>query len=159
MIFYGSLGTAAYSDAVVRSFAGWTWRTGNAQWLQSHGLCRQFNYQDASAVTLSRYHVRLWQMPGLDLRNRFDSSHTRRHTTRISSSVADAAFLATMRSTRMARRAAVVDQGRTRLGTIIGRTFPLGDIQNWQNTQTFRQCDGGLASSNGLVLWYRLGSG
>ena len=157
MIFYGSLGTAAYSDATVRSFAGWTWRTGNDQWLQSHGLCNQFNFQDASAITLTRYHVRLWQMPGLDLKDRYVTYATPHHEDFVIGG--GCGIPGNHAIDANGSQGSGFDQGRTQLGTIIGRTYPLGDIQNWQNTQTFRQCDGDLASSNGLVLWYRLGSG
>lgn len=150
MIFYGIEATAAKADTVVRELAGWTWRTGENQWLPSHVACNHFNFQDASAHTTSRYHVRLWQMPGLDVNYRYVTYATPHHEDY------GCGIPGSYSIDPDSPEGSGFDKGRTELGTIIGGTYPLEDVQNWQNTQSFWQCDGSLASSNGVVLWYKL---
>lgn len=157
MIFYGSRATAALTNFTVQISAGWTSGTGSDQWLQSHGDCYHFHYQTASGL-LTRYHIRMWQMPGLDLKNRYITYGAVHHEDFV---VGNGCGIPGSHAVDAdGPQGSGFDQGRQRLGQYLGDAgFVLGEIDWWQNIQSFRQCDGDNARSDGFVFWYRLGSG
>lgn len=61
-----------------------------------------------------------------------------------------------MQSTKTGQWVSGFDQGRRRVtDALTSHGYVVGDVQNWGNTQTFKQCDGGYAGSNGLVNWIK----
>jgi hypothetical protein len=152
MIFYGFPATSHNVDTEVQRQAGWIYHTGGDQWLQSHGLCNHFDVQDASQITLTRFHTRLWQMPGLDLKNRFITYATPHHEDFVI--LGGCGFPGNHAVDANGSLGSGFDQGRNRLtGDFVAAGYSIGDVQFWGNTQTFRQCDGDDASSNGKVNW------
>jgi hypothetical protein len=152
MIFYGFPATSRNVDTEVQRQAGWIHHTGGDQWLQSHGLCNHFDVQDADQITLNRFHTRLWQMPGLDLKNRFITYATPHHEDFVV--LGGCGFPGNHAVDENGSLGSGFDQGRNRLtGEFVAAGYSIGDVQFWGNTQTFRQCDGGDASSDGKVNW------
>jgi hypothetical protein len=152
MIFYGFPATSRNVDSMIQRHAGWTYHTGSDQWLQSHGFCNHFDVQDADHITLTRFHTRLWQMPGLDLKSRFITYATPHHEDFVT--VGGCGFPGNHAVDANGSQGSGFDQGRNRLTReLTAAGYSVGDVQFWGNTQTFRQCDGDDASSNGTVNW------
>lgn len=155
MVVYGKRATWRRTDSAIVDATGWTWQTGGDQWLKSHHRCYHFDSQRAEHVTLSRFHVRLWHMPGRDRKGRRDVYLTPHHEDFVVGN--GCGFPGNHAVDQNGPQGSGFDQGRLRLSeALVDAGYVFTDVQYWGNTRTFKQCDGGRAGSNGSVYWIKL---
>lgn len=152
VVFHG-WGTWGRAESQVEAHAGWVSISGSTQWFVDHGACSPQHTQRASGEG-SRFHVRArgqhWD-PGLGWAALAAAHHEDLVLFPLpcghavdSNGPGGSGF----------------DQGRDRLERLLGAAgHPISRVW-WGNTQSFRQCDGDHASSDGwtlLVALHRVG--
>jgi hypothetical protein len=148
VVFHG-WGTWGRAADQVESHTGWAWTSGSSQSFVDHGVCRPFHAQRASSFG-SRFHVRLrGQHP--DVLLRWTAAAAAHHEDLVllplpcghavdSNGPGGSGF----------------DQGRDELRDRMALAGHASYRVWWGNTQSFKQCDGDFAGSDGWVLFVEL---
>jgi hypothetical protein len=148
VVFHG-WGTWGRAESQVEAHTGWTSRSGSTQWFAEHGTCSAPHAQRASGEG-SRYHVRIrgehWDadlgwaaLAGVHHEDfvlfPFPCGHA------VDSNGATGSGF---------------DQGRDELERRFREAGHATSLVWWGNTQSFRQCDGDYAASDGWTLFVPL---
>jgi hypothetical protein len=146
LVFDGSAGTPTNTLQEIQGHSGWSNTSGSAQALYVNGapgyyVCRRMNGQRASAgSTSSRYHVRVYGIPGASGRLVAGSAHHE-----------DFVWYCGHAVDKNGSNGSGFDQGRRQL---VNKFQASGTHSTtgkwWGNTRNFRQCDGDLAGSDGI---------
>jgi hypothetical protein len=151
VVFYTSA-TAAHTLNHVQFHAGWSNTSGSTQYFQSHGVCSSQDGQRASGgLASSRYHIRVKKTFDADAVLGTTAVGTPHHEDLVVS-----CGHAVDKGGVGSGLVSGFDQGKLKIVAAFAGVHAAKAPTYWGNTETFKQCDGDLAGSNGYVRWYSI---
>jgi hypothetical protein len=147
-IVFWDWGTWDRAASQTESHAGWTWTGGSTQTFVDHGDCYDLTTQRASGSVLSsRFHIRLHPIHWDD---------TLGWTTVGDAHHEDFVWYCGHAVDANGSDGSGFDQGRRALRIAFENAGHGWYSRFWGNTQSFKQCDGDYASSDGYTVFIRL---
>jgi hypothetical protein len=170
LVYYGDAARSVRTVMDIKKHLGWTPRNASGQYIRDHGDCRGMYTDPADGPNdKTRYHVRIWGMQSKDTKGRWETVGTPHHEDWIANSpgnpgcglgkhaVDKGAVDTDDPDDDTSPEGSGFDQGRRKIRQKVNTRQHDIKFVDFRNTQSFIQCDGDPAGSNGNVLWVSMG--